>query len=297
MFERYKVTDWVLNGLIFCIGAAEAVHLVCLFGGRTVGFGSSLFMVLAAFCVLLTVVASLFAGKRRTEAKRRTGFGDRTEKLLLAAFLCLVLLQLLFPLLQGSRCLDGDMTVETVVSFLQTDGIYRVNPMTGAAYSVGLPMRIKVLGLPSLYTFLCRTFGCAPDVFVWYIVPAAVCLFTYCGFAGLAHGLFPEDRKRRLLFLVLVSLLIFCGSYRFGMDGFGLLFCGWRAVTIRNLILLPYTLSLCLRKRYPETVLCVLAEACITWTFYGLGMCAAMTVLFFAVDCARSHFERRRREC
>ena len=296
MFERYKVTDWVLNGLIFCIGAAEAGHLVCLFGGKTMGFGSRLFLLLGAVCVILTVAASLFTGRCRP-VKRRAEFRDRTEKVLLAVFLGLVLLQLVFPFLNGSRYLEGDMMVETVVSFLQTDGIYQINPMTGGAYSVGLPMRIKVLCLPSLYTFLCRTFGCSPAFFVWCIVPVAVCLFTYCGFAGLAQGLFPEDRKRRLLFLVLVSLLLFSGSYGFGMDGFGLLFCGWRAVTIRNLILLPYTLSLCLRKRYPETVLCVLAEACITWTFYGLGMCAAMTVLFFAVDRARNHFERRRQAC
>ena len=296
MFERVKATDWVLNGLIFCIGAAEAVHLLCLFGGKTIGFGSRLFLLLAGLCIVLTVCFCLFARGRRPSAKQ-TVFFDRTEKWLLAAFVCLVLLQLLFPALKGTRYLDGDMTVETVVSFLQTDRIYQINPMTGAPYSVGLPLRIKVLGLPSLYTFLCRSLGFSPSFFVWCIVPGAVCLFTYCGFTGLAHGLFPEDRKRRLLFLVLVSLLLFCGSYQFGMDGFGLLFCGWRAVTIRNLVLLPYTLSLCLRKRYPETVLCMLAEACITWTFYGLGMCCAMTVLFLVADRARSHFERRGQGC
>lgn len=297
MFEKNHVTDWVIRGLILCIGVAEAVHIVCLFGGKTIGFGSRLFLVAAVLCVLLMLGFSVFVGKRYQEAERRASSFDRTEKLLLAAFVCLVLLQELFFFMNDSRYLDGDMMTETVVSFLQTDRIYQVNPLTGEAYSMGLPTRIKVLGLPSLYTFLCKAFGCSPDYFVWYIVPGAVCLFTYCGFACLAYGLFPKERKRRLLFLILVGLLFFCGNYRFGMDGFGLLYCGWRAVTIRNLILLPYTLSLCLRKRYLETVLCVLAEACITWTLYGLGMCAALTVLCFAADRARTYFERRGKEC
>lgn len=55
MFERVKVTDWVLNGLILCIGAAEAVHLLCLFGGKTISFGSRLFLLLAGLCIVLTV--------------------------------------------------------------------------------------------------------------------------------------------------------------------------------------------------------------------------------------------------
>ena len=57
------------------------------------------------------------------------------------------------------------------------------------------------------------------------------------------------------------------------MDGFNVLFAGWRGVSIRNAVLIPYTVSLCIRKKYLHALLCVLAEACIVWTHYGLGAC------------------------
>lgn len=55
------------------------------------------------------------------------------------------------------------------------------------------------------------------------------------------------------------------------MDGFSLLYCGYRGVTVRNLVLIPYVFSLGLRKRWKTVLLCILAEACIVWTLYGLG--------------------------
>lgn len=297
MFEKWKGTDWILSGLILCIGAAEAVHLLCLFGGKTIGFGNRLFCVLVILGLLLMGGAFLWTRGRRHQTILPKEAYDRTEKVLLLVLMGLFLLQLLFPFLQEGRYLQGDMMVETVNSFLQIDRIYQVNPMTGEAYSVGLPLRIRILGLPTLYTFLCKVLGAAPDFLVWSMIPGAVCFFSYCSFASLAEGLFPQKRKRRLLFLVLVSLLFFCGSYAYGMDGFGLLYCGWRGVTIRNLILLPYTLSLCLRKRYQETLLCILAEACIVWTLYGLGMCIALVGLFVVTNGVCKRFERRKRAC
>ena len=70
---------------------------------------------------------------------------------------------------------------------------------------------------------------------------------------------------------------MWAGNYMYGMDGFGVLSCGYRGVTIRNDVLVPWLLSLCLRKRWGAAILCVLAEACIVWTFYGFGVCAAVT--------------------
>ena len=67
---------------------------------------------------------------------------------------------------------------------------------------------------------------------------------------------------------------VFCvGDYMYGMDGFGILYSGFRGVTIRNVVLLPYTFAAVLRRNWKLAALCVLGEACIVWTFYGMGTC------------------------
>ena len=70
----------------------------------------------------------------------------------------------------------------------------------------------------------------------------------------------------------------------YGMDGFGVMHSGFRGVTIRAAILLPYTVGLVLRKKYKLLVLCVLAEACVVWTFYGLGACLLVSVGMLVTD-------------
>ena len=117
-----------------------------------------------------------------------------------------------------------------------------------------------------------------PEKLVLYVVPVLVLLCSYCAYLCLAGSLFPESRKKRLLFMATVALLLWVGSYRYGMDGFNLLFSGWRGVTLRNGILIPYTLALCLERKYICALLCVLAEACVVWTLYGLGACVVVIV-------------------
>ncbi len=73
--------------------------------------------------------------------------------------------------------------------------------------------------------------------------------------------------------MIVTALLIWVGTYLYGMDGFGILYSGWRGVTIRNLILMPWTVSLCLRRKWLPVLCCVMAEACIAWTLYGMGVC------------------------
>ena len=41
-------------------------------------------------------------------------------------------------------------------------------------------------------------------------------------------------------------------------------------------MLIPYVLSLCLRRKYACLPLCVLAEMCMVWTLYGMGACLAV---------------------
>ena len=66
------------------------------------------------------------------------------------------------------------------------------------------------------------------------------------------------------------------------VDGFGVLHSGFRGTVIRNVVLMPYLLSLCLRRRWLAVLLCIAAEVCIVWTLYGAGICL-LTSAFMAV--------------
>lgn len=275
MAENYSLSDSIISAAVLLTGTAEAVHLYGSFLHRPLRECAVVFGVLA-----LLILGALAAAEVLLWRKRRPGggkFRDGVERVLLVVFLLLVLTQLLF--IAGGRVYrQGDMTVETVNSFLQNNGSYQVNPLTGRPYEEGLPARLRILCLPSMYAFFSSLFGISPRLLVWRVVPAVVLLCCYCAYGCLGRALFPERRERRLCFLTVVALLLWVGSYRYGMDGFGVLFAGWRGVTLRNAVLIPYALSLCLRKKYLHALLCAAAEACIVWTFYGAGAVLALTV-------------------
>lgn len=297
MVKNIQAGDYLITGEAIFIGLAEAVHLA----GVVFGFSFSRCALLLGAGIAAAVAAggiTLFLLRRRRKEKDGSGTGlagkwraaSGGEKILYGIFSFLFLSQLIFLCVGNTVYRGGDMTVETVGSFLTADAIYQVNPMTGAPYALGIPSRLKILCLPTLYGSICKWTGLSPAAVVWRGVPIVILCSCYAAFGLLAQSLFPENGEqgrgiKRTVFMTIVSLLLWAGAYQNGMDGFNLLCCGWRGVTIRNVVLLPWLLSLCLRRNWGMAVLCILAEACIVWTLYGCGAClfmaAGMAVLQF----------------
>lgn len=284
--KKNTFEDLLISGGIIIIGLAEAAHLAALLLELSFAECSRLLAGLAG--AALACGAVLWLARRHRAAKAGTGAlgrggiqptegrGDRPEMVLYGMFLAVAASQLIFICMGDTMYRERDMTVETVGSFLASDAVYQVDPMTGMPYLKGMPLRWKILCLPTLYGSLCRLTGLRPELVVWTIVPVAVLLGCYAAFAVLGKALFPESGRRRACFLLAVAVLLWVGAYGYGMDGFGVLCCGWRGTTIRNAMLLPWTLSLCIRKKWPGVLLCALAEACIVWTLYGLGASVAV---------------------
>lgn len=273
MSKDDSFSDIIVSFAIMLTGAAEAAHLSGVVFHRPFAECTILFGALA-LAALAVVLAFILWRRNKTGA----GFGIKgcrtgREKLLFTVFACLVLVQIVYVAMGKNIYRQGDMTVETVGSFLQNNGIYLVNPLTGGSYEGGIPSRLKILCLPTMYASLSSIFHISPELLVWRVVPVAVLFCCYGAYSSLGRSLFPGERSKQLVFLIAVSLLIWAGSYAYGVDGFNVLFSGWRGVTFRNAVLIPYALSLCLRKKYFHALLCVLAEVCIVWTLYGLGAC------------------------
>lgn len=310
--QRPDGADALLTGGLVLTGLAVTAHLAAVFTGQSFSRCLKLFLGILAAALLLAAALWFFYLIKGCEGKKRRGGTifrgtawkkegngalfrknarkrennregsngengskkpDRAEKLLTGIFLALALAQLACVLWNAGVYTQGDMTVETVGSFLQTDSVYGVNPLTGQAYTAGIPSRLKILCLPALYGFFCRLSGLAPELVVTAAVPVWIFVSSCGAFFCVGKSLFPESRKKRLCFMITIVILLWAGGRLCGMDGFNLLYCGYRGVTVRNLVLLPYLVSLCLRGRWRQTILCVLAEACIVWTFYGMGAC------------------------
>ncbi len=272
--------DSILTGGMVVIGLAEAAHVGVVVLGQSFSDCEKLFFI--GIGVLLLVAVLLFAWEPlQKKKKRKQGLQKQQNsfwQIPIFIFMIIGFLQVLSVATEQKIYLTGDMTVETVNSILTTDAVYQVNPLTGQPYTLGMPMRLKILCLPTLYAILCDVFKMSAIQVVWVVVPVCVVLGSYLAFYTVAKALFEEEAKKRGFFMLLVALLLWVGNYMYGMDGFGLQHAGYRGVTIRMAILLPYTVGLMLRKKWKLVVLCILAEACIVWTLYGMGVCLLVAV-------------------
>lgn len=292
--NTFPFADSLMLGVIAVLGTAEAAHLCVLTARLSFSTGVKIFGGLTAVLFLAAIILILVRYYRtgRGESLRQAGQwrfpGKLSEKFsfLSVLFMLLVLSQAVYIAAGRAVYTGGDMTVETVESFLHTDGIYQVNPLTGAAYREGIPLRLEILCLPSLYGALSRMSGLAPRMVVWTLVPVVTLFLCYSAFFCLARCLFPADSKKREGFMITVALILWVGGYHYVMDGFGVLYSGFSGTVIRNAVLIPYLLSLCLRRRWLTVFLCIAAEACVVWTLYGAGVCllasAAMAICSLA---------------
>lgn len=179
---------------------------------------------------------------------------------------------------------------------LISDGIYTVNPMTGFPFEEGMPLRLRILCLPTLYAAVCRFTGIPVQTLVYSIVPMLVLLLSYLVYSRFAVYFFPEDEKKQLLFLLFVVLVYQFGSCGMVTDGFFLFFRGYQGAAFRVCVILPYALLCSLKGEWKSVLLCALAEVCVVWTFYGLGYTIVTAAVVCVVKALQNLIERRGRK-
>ena len=271
--EHTAISEGFVLGGIVCIGGTEVAHVAGLFLDLSL---MNISCILGASLVGLALIALLLLifdwWKQRDQELTKCPANERT--MFPFAFIVVVFLQALFVFCREPIVIPGDIIPETVQSFLSEDGIYRVMPLTGTVSEMGMPLRYKILCLPTLYAVLCHGFGTEASLLVCHIIPLAVMGGTYISFYYLSGMLFSRnDIKNRYLFLFIVAVLLLFTDRGVFSSGYGLLHGGYLGTSIRNLILVPYALAAALDRRWWKAVLCVFAEACICWTLWGLGVC------------------------
>lgn len=282
----FSCADSYLLGLIVCIGIVEGAHAVGLFGNLSLSKTGGLFGGMLAAVVMLCVVMNAYGYFKDKSRYPRRIIAEKVKPAVLLAFLGLVGIQALFIFCMKVPVTTGDITLETVQSFQATQGIYRVLPLTGEVSPQGMPLRYTILCLPTLYAVLSQGFGVEPELLVCHIVPIVVLAAAYLAYYRLSATLFGSQMQgKRFLFLLMVAVIFTVSDGAVFLDGYSALHGGYTGVAIRNLVLVPYVLCAVLERSWWKAVLCILAEACITWTFLGCGVCVVVTlgILFLGI--------------
>ncbi len=295
--RNFNWTDALLTGCLVCIGLAEAAHLAGLFLNWSFSMCAGLFGAAAIVAGIPGTVILLRDFFSRRSSKRKRQQNKKTSllyQILIVLSGILILLQIILILMRTEIYVEGDITLETVNSFLETNQIYQVNPLTGAELREDMPLRIKILGLPTLYGSMCRLFHQDARQVLWHIIPAFALLCGYLVYFQLGGILFSKSKERQACFLMLVVLLMWAGDYLYGMDGFNILHSGFRGVTLRSMVLIPYTVSLMLRKKKRLLILCIAAELCVVWTLYGMGVCLLVAAGMWIADLCLHHITEKK---
>ena len=281
----FRISDILIGGSLIIIGLTEVAHLAgCLLGWSFLSV-TDLLLAETVLFVLTVLLVSLIGRKKKAKAVNgaaQSGSGKKevnagTQWILTGALVFLILIQML-RILSGDRAwLEGDMTLETVNTFLAENAVYSVNPLTGTAYTAGMSFRLKILCLPTLYGTISRWSGMAPTDVVYRLIPCLTLGLGYFAYGKLGNDVFEGNPIKVRTFLLMVGILFSTGAYMPGVDGFDVFYGGFRGVTIRAIVLVPYLIACLMERKYFGAVLCILAEACIVWTLYGAGVCLLIT--------------------
>lgn len=281
----FRISDILIGGSLIIIGLTEVAHLAgCLLGWPFLSV-TDLLLAETVLFVLTVLLVSLIGRKKKAKAVNgaaQSGSGKNEvnagmQWILTGALVFLILIQML-RILSGDRAwLEGDMTLETVNTFLAENAVYSVNPLTGTAYTAGMSFRLKILCLPTLYGTISRWSGMAPTDVVYRLIPCLTLGLGYFAYGKLGNDVFEGNPIKVRTFLLMVGILFSTGAYMPGVDGFDVFYGGFRGVTIRAIVLVPYLIACLMERKYFGAVLCILAEACIVWTLYGAGVCLLIT--------------------
>lgn len=281
----FRISDILIGGSLIIIGLTEVAHLAgCLLGWSFLSV-TDLLLAETVLFVLTVLLVSLIGRKKKAKAVNgaaQSGSGKNEvnagmQWILTGALVFLILIQML-RILSGDRAwLEGDMTLETVNTFLAENAVYSVNPLTGTAYTASMSFRLKILCLPTLYGTISRWSGMAPTDVVYRLIPCLTLGLGYFAYGKLGNDVFEGNPIKVRTFLLMVGILFSTGAYMPGVDGFDVFYGGFRGVTIRAIVLVPYLIACLMERKYFGAVLCILAEACIVWTLYGAGVCLLIT--------------------
>jgi len=198
-----------------------------------------------------------------------------------------ILLAIFIRIYYSAPVLENDFTMETILTTLSSNAIYKYNSLTGELIQNGMPIRQKILTLPFFLAFMIKTFGYDTGLFVYRIFPCYIAFLSFLVFQRLSVFMFPDSLEKRMTFLHVFGFMTLVGDFGTKAPAYLLIFQGFTGYSVLVNVLLPYLFTSTLRKKWGIAALCAIAEIFLVWTTYGIGF-SIITIAFSIVCLATS---------
>ena len=274
------MTIWLVTGLWVILGCAEAAHLLTLMTDQSLQTYNLLCGIFVLTGVL--VYAGILTWWKRKAPKLESKKAKRKVTWQGVLFVVLAVLTLVH-FLRGYVPDLEDAVYEITIGNVESGRIMEVHPFLGQTGGSGMPLRMKILGLSSLYSSLITISQQSTYMIICKVVPIVVWSCTMLVYWAFGEKLFPEDRGKRRLFLSLIAFFFLITSKSTGLAGYRLFFAGFSGETIRGVLLIPYALYVSWQRKWILAVLAIVAEACLVWTTWGIGYCTVIVVCMLIV--------------
>lgn len=294
---KLDIKTLFIEFFISILGAAEAINLLALAKHMQVDKASKLFLVAfilvsVAFIVILTILV-----KKDFSSIKAQVNDIKSNKLSIFIYICfiaMVIFQIIFHYHLCKPYIAGDITGETVTTFIRSNEFHTINPMTGLPYTEGIPNRLKILCIPSLYAFISSLTGINPYTLCYRLAPAFIVPVAYLVYSLYAKYLFGKDTLKKPAFMLIISFVLFLGFIGTITETRFLMTQAWSPEAIRNTIILPFIIISLFNKKWWDVVICILAEAVLCWTLYGLGYGVVLTALYLIVSFVYKTYRKKK---
>lgn len=301
---EYGLLDTYLDGVLMLFVLSGLVQFVTVLFHRA--FGEYIIIYAVLLTLLFIPGVFLFGWGMRKDGKNkiflekgkgffRFWFADRASQVLTLLNI-LIFVFCIARVLFGTVDLHGDFTMETVRTTLETDSIYEYDSFTGQVLNEGMPIRQKILTLPFFLAMLCEIAGVNPGILIYKVFPCFLLMWTAMLCAKWGSLLFPKQREKESGFLMLTGCLLLFGDYAQMAPASLLLHQGFTGNALCALFVIPYTLYLCLRKKWVLSLLCIAAEIFLIWTTYGFGYCFLIVAFFGIWEAGKKIYQKKRKE-
>lgn len=294
-----RISTYITVGSIVILIISGVINALSVFSHLSISKAGKIFciaiVVLTVMSILAFVLKYVSANKKanistksipsRFRSGKNHGSSSKTSKSLvvLSLFaLIIAIIQVILVLFVYRSSYYGNQTLETVVSFINTDQIYSVDPLTGTPFTNGHPLRLSLQCLPFFYTVICNIFSLTPITIVWKIMPAFWMICSYFAIYRIADSLFKTD-SRKMIMLICFELLLWCSNSSFGSTGYNIFHIGYSEVTVLEIILIFWTIGTLLSHTRPAVLLSIIAEPLIASTRFGIGACFFITLVFIVL--------------
>ncbi len=242
--EAISLTGCYMTGLLFCFLLGEIASCVAvkldgdftlycrLLSGMVLGTGLlSLLLNRKLAGELLRCQISLLA--RKKEKKKR-----RKRQIIESVILTVLLIMQFTEYFLYMPDTAGDTVTETVLTLRQTGSIFAHDPLTGKLLANGMYPLYKLASLPLFYGSIDRFCKIEAGLLLYYMIPFWMILVNFLVMRAWSGILLGDQKEKRNLFMIFVSMLLLMGDGQRTSFAYGLLHNGWRGTTAMGVILL-----------------------------------------------------------